>query len=154
MSGPGHEPGDPRGHRGRPCITRRSRRFLEESADAERAPRTLPVSHHISGPRAVAEPIADITDLYAFPSPERHGCLVLVLNTLPFAPPTARLRAALIYRFRLRKLTPNGGGPQAPFSPADDEFVSTASSPRPIPRKAGSSTAPARCQAETPRPSR
>jgi len=81
------------------------------------------MSHHISGPRAVAEPIADITDLYAFPSPERPGCLVLVLNTLPFAPPTARFSDALIYRFRLRKLTPNGGGVQAPFSPEDDEFV-------------------------------
>src|SRR5215208_1922170 len=81
------------------------------------------MSHHISGPRAVAEPIADITDLYAFPSPERQGCLVLVLNTLPFAPPIARFSDALIYRFRLRKLTVNGGGAQAPFSPADDEFV-------------------------------
>ena len=81
------------------------------------------MSHHISGPRAVAEPIADITDLYAFPSPERHGSLVLVLNTLPFAPPTARFSDALIYRFRLRKLIPGGGAAQAPFSPADDEFV-------------------------------
>jgi hypothetical protein len=81
------------------------------------------VSHHISGPRAVAEPIADITDLYAFPSPERQGYLALVLNTLPFASPTACFSDALIYRFRLRKLTLNGGGAQAPFSPADDEFV-------------------------------
>jgi hypothetical protein len=81
------------------------------------------VSHHISGPRAVAEPIADITDLYAFPSPERPGSLVLVLNTLPFAPPTARFSDALIYRFRLRRLIPDGRAGQAPFSPADDEFV-------------------------------
>ena len=81
------------------------------------------MSHHNSGPRAVAEPIADITDLYAFPSPGRRGSLVLVLNTLPIAPPTARFSDALIYRFRLRKLTPDGGGAQAPFSPADDEFV-------------------------------
>jgi hypothetical protein len=81
------------------------------------------VSHHISGPRAVAEPIADITDLYAFPSPERPGHLVLVLNTLPFAPPDARFSDALIYRFRLRGLTRNGGGAQAPFSPTDGELV-------------------------------
>jgi hypothetical protein len=81
------------------------------------------VSHHISGPRAVAEPIADITDLYAFPSPERPGHLVLVLDTLPFAPPTGRFSDSLIYRFRLRELTRNGGGAQAPFSPRDDEFV-------------------------------
>jgi hypothetical protein len=81
------------------------------------------VSHHISGPRAVAEPIADITDLYAFPSPERPGHLVLVLNTLPFAPPTARFSDALLYRFRLRKLSPNGAAAAAPFHPTDDELV-------------------------------
>src|SRR3954452_2152544 len=81
------------------------------------------VSHHISGPRAVAEPIADITDLYAFPSPQRQGYLALVLNTLPFASPTARFSDSLIYRFRLRKLTVNGDGAQAPFSPTDEEFV-------------------------------
>jgi Domain of unknown function (DUF4331) len=81
------------------------------------------VSHHISGPRAVAEPIADITDLYAFPSPERPGHLVLVLNTLPFAAPHARFSDTLVYRFRLRELTRHGGGAQAPFSPTDDETV-------------------------------
>ncbi|MDF2744728.1 MAG: hypothetical protein K0S88_6106, partial [Actinomycetia bacterium] len=41
------------------------------------------MSDHISGPRAMAEPIADITDAYAFPSPEVPGRLVLVMNTLP-----------------------------------------------------------------------
>jgi len=49
------------------------------------------MSDHISGPRALAEPIADITDVYAFPSPERPGHLVLVMNTLPFAQPSDRL---------------------------------------------------------------
>ena len=43
------------------------------------------MSDHISGPRALAEPVADITDVYAFPSPERPGHLVVVMNTLPFA---------------------------------------------------------------------
>lgn len=45
------------------------------------------MSDHISGPRALAEPIADITDVYAFPSPQDPQHLVLVLNTLPFAQP-------------------------------------------------------------------
>src|SRR5215212_9550318 len=62
------------------------------------------VSDHISGPRALADPIADITDVYAFPSPERPGRLVLVMNTLPFAQPTQPLSDGLIYRFRLRPL--------------------------------------------------
>ena len=63
------------------------------------------MSDHISGPRALADPIADITDVYAFPSPERPGQLVLVMNTLPFAPPSALLSDGLVYRFRLRPLT-------------------------------------------------
>ena len=63
------------------------------------------MSDHISGPRALAEPIADITDVYAFPSPERQGHLVLVQNTLPFAQPSALFSDGLVYRFRLRPLT-------------------------------------------------
>ena len=64
------------------------------------------MSDHISGPRALADPIADITDVYAFPSPETPGRLVLVLNTLPMAKPSDLFSAGLLYRFRLRPLTP------------------------------------------------
>jgi hypothetical protein len=81
------------------------------------------MSHHISGPRAVAEPIADITDLYAFPSPEHSGRLVLVLNTLPFAPPSAAFSDGLIYRFRLRPLTANTQQDGAPFAAGGEEIV-------------------------------
>jgi Domain of unknown function (DUF4331) len=81
------------------------------------------MSHHLSGPRSLSEPIADITDLYAFPSPERPGHVVLVLNTLPFAPPSALFSDGLIYRFRLRPLTPNARDDPAPFAARDEEFV-------------------------------
>src|SRR5580700_1039319 len=81
------------------------------------------MSHHISGPRAVAEPAADITDLYAFPSPEHPGRLVLVLNTLPFALPTAAFSDGLIYRFRLRPLTANAREDVTPFTVAGEEIV-------------------------------
>ena len=81
------------------------------------------MSDHISGPRALANPIADITDVYAFPSPERPGRLVLVMNTLPFAKPSAALSDGLIYRFRLRPLTAGGPGDPAPFVVGDPEFV-------------------------------
>ena len=81
------------------------------------------MSHHISGPRAVAEPIADITDLYAFPSPEHPGRLVLVLNTLPFAPPSAVFSDGLIYRFRLRPLTANAQQDEGPFATGSEEIV-------------------------------
>ena len=68
------------------------------------------MSDHISGPRALADPIADITDVYAFPSPERPGHLVLVMNTLPFAKPSDLLSDGLVYRFRLRPLTATRAG--------------------------------------------
>jgi len=81
------------------------------------------MSHHISGPRAIAEPIADITDLFTFPSPEQPDKLVLVLNTLPFAAASAAFSDGLIYRFRLRPLMPNGREHPAPFAVGDEEFV-------------------------------
>ena len=81
------------------------------------------MSDHISGPRALAEPIADITDVYAFPSPERPGHLVLVMNTLPFAKPSDTLSEGLIYRFRVRPLTAGAGSDQAPFAVGGREFV-------------------------------
>ena len=81
------------------------------------------MSDHISGPRALAEPIADITDVYAFPSPERPGHLVLVMNTLPFAQPADAPSEGLIYRFRLRPLTRNATSDPAPFVVGGREFV-------------------------------
>ncbi len=81
------------------------------------------MSHHISGPRAMAEPVADITDLYAFPSPEHPGRLVLVLNTLPFASPSAVFSDGLIYRFRLRPLTANAWEDPVPFVAGGEEIV-------------------------------
>jgi hypothetical protein len=62
------------------------------------------VSHHNSGPRAHALPIADITDMYVFPAPTEPGKLVLVLNVVPFGVPS-EFSDALIYRFRLRPVT-------------------------------------------------
>src|SRR3954465_2231009 len=81
------------------------------------------MSDHISGPRALADPIADITDVYAFPSPERPGHLVLVMNTLPFAQPSDGLSDGLVYRFRLRPLTAATPDGPVPFTVAPEEFV-------------------------------
>jgi hypothetical protein len=71
----------------------------------------------------LAVPAADITDLYAFASPERPGHLALVLNTLPFAQPSDSFSDGLIYRFRIRPLAALSTGPFVPFALSDDEFV-------------------------------
>src|SRR3954452_2640611 len=80
------------------------------------------MSDHISGPRALADPIADITDVYAFPSPDRPGALVLVLNTLPMARPGDLFSEGLVYRFRLRGLAPPSNGAWR-FVPGHEEVV-------------------------------
>ncbi len=81
------------------------------------------MSDHISGPRALGNPIADITDVYAFPSPERPGNLVLVMNTLPFAKPDDLLSDGLVYRFRLRPLSISASDDGEPFVVDPTEFT-------------------------------
>ena len=84
------------------------------------------MSDHFSGPRALAGPAGDITDLYVFPSPERPGHLVLVLDVLPMAPLDAYFSDAIVCRFRLRPVTIAGAGGAAaafPFAGEDQELV-------------------------------
>ena len=83
------------------------------------------MSDHFSGPRAIAGPAGDICDLYAFPSPERPGHLVLVLDVLPNASHDSYFSEAIVYRFRLRPVTITGIGPTAafPFAGEDKEIV-------------------------------
>jgi hypothetical protein len=83
------------------------------------------MSDHFSGPRAIAGPAGDICDLYVFPSPERSGHLVLVLDVLPNAPPDSCFSDAIVYRFRLRPVTISGVGGAAafPFVGEDQELV-------------------------------
>ena len=80
------------------------------------------MSDHNSGPRALADPVVDITDVYVFPSPERPGVLVLVLDVFPNAEPSALFSDAVDYRFRLRPVTIPGGAPAA-FAVSDKEYV-------------------------------
>ena len=81
------------------------------------------MSDHISGPRALAEPIADITDFYAFPSPDSPGRLVLVMNTLPFAEPSQPFSDGLIYRFRGRPLVASDSAGPRLFDLGTAEWV-------------------------------
>ena len=81
------------------------------------------MSDHISGPRALSDPIADITDVYAFPSPDHPGRVVLVVNTLPMAKPTDLFSAGLVYRFRLRAVTPPDDTSAWAFTPGQEELV-------------------------------
>ena len=68
------------------------------------------MSDHFSGPAVMGDPSVDITDFYAFPSPERPGNLVLIMNVFPMATSQSCFSNVLTHRFRLRPLTKSSGG--------------------------------------------
>lgn len=66
------------------------------------------MSDHFSGPAVMGDPSVDITDFYAFPSPERPGNLVLIMDVFPMATSQSLFSNVLTHRFRLRPLTRSG----------------------------------------------
>src|SRR5215469_5170782 len=81
------------------------------------------MSDHFSGPRALADPAADICDVYVFPSPERVGRLVLVMDLFPYASSSTLFSDAVICRFRIRPVTVAATGPTAAFAVGEQELA-------------------------------
>jgi hypothetical protein len=94
------------------------------------------MSDHNSGPRALADPVVDITDMYVFPSPERPGSLVLVLNVFPNAEPAALFSDAADYRLRVRpvKISHEAG---AAFAVSEKEYTFSCRFAGPVERQGG-----------------
>jgi hypothetical protein len=67
------------------------------------------MSDHFSGPAVMGDPAVDITDFFAFPSPERPGNLVLIMDVFPLATSQSFFSDVVTHRFRLRSLTRSGG---------------------------------------------
>ena len=91
------------------------------------------MSDHFSGPRALAGPAGDICDVYAFPSPQRPGHLVLVMTVQPLAKPDSSFSDAIVCRFRLRPLEIDKDRRSFTFGPEESElvFACTFEEPRP-----------------------
>jgi len=66
------------------------------------------MSDHFSGPAVMGDPAVDITDFYAFPSPERPGNLVLIMDVFPMATSQSCFSDVLTHRFRLRPVSRSG----------------------------------------------
>jgi len=98
------------------------------------------MSDHISGPRAIADPVIDITDVYAFPCPESARQLVLIMNVFPYAGPSALFSDAVIYRLRVRSVSivPD----RRAFAVAPDESVFDCTFSGAQPEQAGRCTLP------------
>src|SRR5260370_30303330 len=79
------------------------------------------MSDHISVLRAIADPVTDITDVFAFPCPESPRHLVLIMNVFPYAGPSAVFSDAVIYRLRVRPVSIASN--RRAFAVGADEFT-------------------------------
>lgn len=95
------------------------------------------MSDHGSSPRALADPVVDITDMFAFPSPQRSATLVLVLNVFPFAGMSALFSDAVDYRVRLRPVAITSSGPGSVFAVNEKEYIFSCRFAAPVKRDGG-----------------
>jgi hypothetical protein len=61
-------------------------------------------SDHLDGPRATADPPADIADVYAFTSPANPASVVLAMTVTPYASPSSAFASDVDYIFRVRRV--------------------------------------------------
>jgi len=80
------------------------------------------MSDHVDGPRSIGEPAADLTDLFAFTSPENAARTVLAACVFPSAGEDAMFSNAIEYSIAVRRVIVAGVGPAAKFQPGDDEI--------------------------------
>ena len=73
------------------------------------------MSDHIDGPRQIGDPAADLTDLFAFTSPENPARTVLAANVFPSAGADAMFSNAINHSIVVRRVTVAGLGDAAKF---------------------------------------
>ena len=80
------------------------------------------MSDHIDGPRQIGDPVSDLTDLFAFTSPENPALTVLAANVFPSAGVTAMFSNAVNHSIVMRRVSLAGSGNNAKFKPGDKEY--------------------------------
>lgn len=78
------------------------------------------MSDHVDGPRSIGDPAADITDLFAFTSPENPARIVLAMDVFPSAGEDAIFSNVIDYAIAVRRVTVAGVGNAAKFQPESD----------------------------------
>ena len=73
------------------------------------------MSDHVDGPRQIGDPAADLTDLFAFTSPENPAHTVLAANVFPSAGVTAMFSNAVNHSIVVRRVSVAGLGNDAKF---------------------------------------
>ncbi len=80
------------------------------------------MSDHVDGPRSIGDPSIDLTDLFAFTSPENPGRTVLVANVFPSAGVSAMFSNVVNHSIVVRRMTVAALGEASKFKPDDQEF--------------------------------
>src|SRR5690242_20921948 len=79
------------------------------------------MSDHIDGPRSIGDPPADVTDLFAFTSPEDPARTVLAMCVFPSAGEDATFSNAIDYSIVVRRVRVGGLGASTKFEPSPEE---------------------------------
>ena len=80
------------------------------------------MSDHIDGPRQIGDPSADLTDLFAFTSPENPSRTVLAANVFPTCGVDAIFSNAIDHSIVVRRAKVAGIGDAAKFETSDPEI--------------------------------
>ena len=80
------------------------------------------MSDHVDGPRSIGDPAADISDLFAFTSPENPARTVLALCVFPSAGESAIFSNVIDHEIVVRRVTVGGVGDAPRYQPADEEI--------------------------------
>src|SRR5271169_6431031 len=80
------------------------------------------MSDHIDGPRQIGDPSADLTDLFAFTSPENPAKTVLATNVFPTCGADAMFSNAIDHSIVARRAKVAGIGDATKFETSDPEF--------------------------------
>src|SRR5262249_20059765 len=80
------------------------------------------MSDHVDGSRSSGEPAADVTDLFAFTSPENPARTVLAMCVFPSAGEDAIFSNVIDHSIAVRRVTVAGIGNAAKFQPANEEI--------------------------------
>ncbi len=80
------------------------------------------MSDHIDGPRQIGDPSADLTDLFAFTSPENPSRTVLAANVFPTCGRDAMFSNAITHSIVVRRAKVAGLGDATKFETTDPEI--------------------------------
>src|SRR4051812_39320121 len=80
------------------------------------------MADHIDGPRSIGDPSIDLTDLFAFNSPEHPDRTVLAANVFPSAGAGAMFSNVVDHSIVVRRVTVTGFGDAAAFKAGSEEY--------------------------------